>query len=315
MGVRTVWNVCGVPAQGEGMTRRRAMAGASAAGLGAVLLAACSGLGESGGGGSTPALKTGVTLRMMQYGTAPEAVTKAEVFRQFEAKYPGLKAELDNNTGGGELVNKDATECLLHEPAAVSALQLLQDLRTKYRFMPAAADAQAGATFPQGRVAMIESGPFNVGNLRRDAKDFTWDSGPMPRGTTGKYAATGGGAGQGVAAGTRNQEEAWTLLKHVMSPDALMTEIVKEHLNMPARKSLANSKEYLQSGLPPKNMKAFVEGLNYLRVPAGRPAGDQLGRDQRGHGAGDRAAVQRREGAPRRGVLDQARRGPAPGSG
>jgi multiple sugar transport system substrate-binding protein len=373
-----------------------------------IALAAC-GLGATGGG-ATPQLKTGVTLRMMQYGTPPEAITKTEVFRQFETRYPGLKVELDNGSGGaayadklsamtaggtppdvfwfdpalfleyarrgflldlaplikrdkydladfherslgqyewqgkrygmpkdfpargmyfnqaafeqsgvplpavtysdntwtwdrfldatqkltrernglphfgwtmgngfrewmvwvyangGDFVNKDATECLLHEPAAVEALQFLQDVRTKYRVMPTPAEAQAGAGFPQGRVAMIESGPFNVGNLRLTAKDFTWDAGPMPRGKNGKYAATGGGAGQGVAAGGQNKEEAWTLLKYVMTPEALMVEIVKEHLNMPARKSLANSREYLASGLPPKNMKAFVEGLNSLRV-------------------------------------------------
>jgi hypothetical protein len=35
---------------------------------------------------------------------------------------------------------------------------------------------------------------------------------------------------------------------------------------MPGRKSLANSKEYLGSGLPPKNIRAFVDGLNALRV-------------------------------------------------
>jgi ABC-type glycerol-3-phosphate transport system substrate-binding protein len=169
-------------------------------------------------------------------------------------------------SAGGEFVSKDASECLLHEPPAIEALQLLQDLRVKYRLMPTPADAAAGAAFPQGRVAMLESGPFNVGNLRRDAKDFTWDGGPMPRGRSGRYAATGGGAGQGIAPGSKNQEEAWTLLKHVMSPEALMTEIVREHLNMPARKSLANSKEYLQSGLPPQHLKAFVEGLDYLRV-------------------------------------------------
>jgi hypothetical protein len=45
-----------------------------------------------------------------------------------------------------------------------------------------------------------------------------------------------------------------------------MTEIVTEHLNMPARTSLANSKEYLQSGRPPRNLKAFVEGLSVLRL-------------------------------------------------
>ena len=32
-------------------------------------------------------------------------------------------------------------------------------------------DVQAGATFALGRVAMIESGPFNIGNLRRDANE------------------------------------------------------------------------------------------------------------------------------------------------
>jgi multiple sugar transport system substrate-binding protein len=390
------------------VTRRTVLAAAGAAGAGA-LLTACGGA-PSAGDGAAPALKTGVTLRLMQYGTPPEAVTKEAVLRQFETAHPGLKAELDNAPGGtdyanklaamtaggtapdvfwfdpalfleytrrgfltdlapllkrdrydladfherslaqyewqgkrygmpkdfparglyfnqtafeqagvalppvtyadtgwtwdrfltaaqqltrerngvaafgwtmgtafrewmvwvyaagGEFLSKDATECLLHESPAVEALQLLQDLRTKYRLMPSPAESQAGATFPLGRVAMIESGPFNVGNLRRDARDFTWDSGPMPRGRNGRYAATGGGAGQGVAAGTRSPEEAWTLLKYLLSPDSVMTEIVREHLNMPARKSLANSKEYLQSGLPPKNLKAFVEGLSVLRL-------------------------------------------------
>ncbi len=390
-------------------TRRTLVLGtAGTAGM-TPLVAACSVGGQVAGGDAAAAkLKTGVTLRMMQYGTPPEVVTKQEVLRQFEAKHPGLTAELDNGSAGyadklsaataggsppdvfwfdpalfleyarrgflldlaplikrdkydladfyeralaqyewqgkrygmpkdfpargmyfnqnvfqdngialpavtyadngwtwdrfldaaqkltrdrngvtnygwtmgngfrewmvwvyangGEFVNKDATECLLHEPAAVDALQLLQDLRTKYRFMPTPADTQAGATFAQGRVAMIESGPFNIGNLRRDARDFTWDAGPMPRGRNGKYAATGGGAGQGVAPGSKNQEEAWALLKHVMTPESLMTEIVREHLNMPGRKSLANSKEYLGSGQPPKNIKAFVDGLGALRV-------------------------------------------------
>jgi multiple sugar transport system substrate-binding protein len=406
MGAVRLHTTSGVAAR----TRRRVWA-AGGSGLGAAVAVACGvGDGASGGaaGGDAPSLKTGVTLRMMQYGTQPEVITKQEVLRQFEAEHPGLKAELDNGSAGyadklaaataggeppdvfwfdpalfleyarrgflldlaplirrdkydltdfferalaqyewqgkrygmpkdfpargmyfnqnafqdngiappavtyadngwtwdrfldaaqkltrerngaanygwtmgtgfrewmvwvyangGEFVDKDATECLLHEPAAVDALQLLQDVRTKYRCMPPPADVQAGATFALGRVAMIESGPFNIGNLRRDAKDFTWDAGPMPRGRNGRYAATGGGAGQGIAPGSKHPEEAWALLKHVMSPDSIMTEIVREHLNMPGRKSLANSKEYLGSGLPPKNIKAFVDGLNALRV-------------------------------------------------
>jgi multiple sugar transport system substrate-binding protein len=389
---------------------RRGAAAAVGTGLGAALLAACGAGGDAGGGGAAPGLKRGVTLRLLQFGTAPEQVTKAEVLRQFEARYPGLKAELDNAPGGapyadklaaataggappdvfwfdpalfleyarkgflldlaplvkrdkldladfqersltqyewqgkrfgmpkdfpargmyfnqelfaqagvasppgtyadagwtwdrfldaaqqltrerngvatfgwsmgtafrewmvwvyangGELVNKDATECTLHEPPAVEALQLLQDLRTRFRYSPTAAEAQAGADFARGRVATIESGPFNIGNLRRDARDFVWDAAPMPRGRTGRYASTGGGSGQGLAPGGANREEAWTLLAYLMSPEALLVEIVKDHLNMPARKSLANSKAYLDSGLPPKHIKAFVEGLAVLRL-------------------------------------------------
>src|SRR5687767_7829728 len=43
---------------------------------------------------------------MMQYGTPPEAITKAEVFKQFEARYPGLKVELDNGSGGAAYADK-----------------------------------------------------------------------------------------------------------------------------------------------------------------------------------------------------------------
>src|SRR5687767_4744549 len=89
------------------MTRRWVLSRAGAAGAAGVsgVLAACSGA-AGGGGESTPQLRSGVTLRMMQYGTPPEAVTKDAVFRQFEAKYPGLKVELDNNAGGGVYADK-----------------------------------------------------------------------------------------------------------------------------------------------------------------------------------------------------------------
>jgi len=81
----------------------------------------------------------------------------------------------------------------------------------------------------------------------------------------GKYAASGGGTGQAVHAGTKNPDEAWALLKFLLSPEALFIEIVKDQLNMPGRKSQANSKEYLSSGQPPKNIKVFVDGLPFLR--------------------------------------------------
>jgi multiple sugar transport system substrate-binding protein len=166
---------------------------------------------------------------------------------------------------GGELVNKDCTECILHEAAAVDALQFLQDLRVKHRVWVLPADTQQGATFPLGRVGMIENAPPGVGTTRRDVQGFTWDASHVPRGRNGKYAASGGGTGQGVAGGGKNPDESWELMKFLLSPEALYIEIVKDQLNMPGRKSQANSKEYLNSGQPPKNLKVFVDGLPFLR--------------------------------------------------
>jgi len=166
---------------------------------------------------------------------------------------------------GGELVNKDCTQCVLNEPAAIEALEFLQDLRVKHRVWVAAPDVQQGATFPLGRVGMQEGAPPDVGTFRRQISGFTWDATHVPRGKNGKYAASGGGTGQGISAGTKHPEEAWELMKHVLTPEALYIEIVKDQLNMPGRKSQSNSKEYLGTGQPPKSLKVFVDGLPNLR--------------------------------------------------
>jgi multiple sugar transport system substrate-binding protein len=166
---------------------------------------------------------------------------------------------------GGELVDKDCATCVLHEPPAVEALQFLQDLRVRHRVWATPPDAQQGATFPLGRVGVAESAPPGVGTMRRQAQGFLWDATHVPRGAKGKYAASGGGTGQAIHAGTPNPEEAWALLEFVLSPEALYLEIVKDQLNMPGRKSQATSKEYLNSGQPPKSIKVFVDGLPFLR--------------------------------------------------
>ncbi|MBI3973540.1 MAG: sugar ABC transporter substrate-binding protein [Chloroflexi bacterium] len=179
---------------------------------------------------------------------------------------------------GGEFVNKDCIECLLHEAPAIEALQFLQDLRVKHRIWALRADTQQGATFPLGRVGITESAPPGVGTLRREIQGFVWDATHVPRGKNGKYAASGGGTGQSVAGGTKYPDEAWELLKHLLNPEALHIEIVKDQLNMPARKSLANSKEYLNSGLPPRNLKVFVDGLPYLRPDPQTTNWDEISR-------------------------------------
>ena len=456
----TTGAVCPHTTSGAAARTRRRVGAAGASGLGAAVAVACGvGGGASGGaaGGSAPSLQTGVTLRMMQYGTQPEIITKQEVLRRFEAEHPGLKAELDNGSAGyadklaaataggsppdvfwfdpalfleyarrgflldlaplirrdkydladfyeralaqyewqgkrygmpkdfparglyfnqnafqdngialpaatyadagwtwdrfldaaqrltrerngdanygwtmgtgfrewmvwvyangGEFVNKDATECLLHEPPAVDALQLLQDVRTRYRFMPQPADVQAGATFALGRVAMIESGPFNIGNLRREAKDFTWDAGPMPRpgpagaaevrrhgrrrrpGDRAGVQAPGGGLG---AAQARDEPRIDHDGDRAGAPQHARPQVAGEQQGVPRLRPAAEEHQ----GVRGRAERA-----------ARRPADDELGGAQCGDGARDRAAVVGREVGARRGRLHQAGGGPAAGAG
>ncbi|MGI8424720.1 MAG: ABC transporter substrate-binding protein [Chloroflexota bacterium] len=167
-------------------------------------------------------------------------------------------------SNGGEFVNKDATECVLTEPAAVEALQFLQDLRGRYQvWVP---QTEQGATFQLGRIAMVEAGPPQVASYRTEIQSFTWDATHLPRGRNGRYATTGGGLGQGIAAATKYPEESWALLKHVLSSEAVGIELVRNALGLSARKSLSNSKEYLGTGLPPKNLKVYVDGQPFIRL-------------------------------------------------
>ncbi|MDQ3701634.1 MAG: sugar ABC transporter substrate-binding protein, partial [Chloroflexota bacterium] len=344
------------------VSRRRLIAGAGAGGgtvVGSAALAACAVGAGPGPPGGQPALKSGVTLLMMQNGTQPEGEKKLQVFALFEQQHPGIKAALDNtgtpdkvqamtaagtppdvfwfppslflqyfkrgffvdlsalmkrdkydlsdfaekglaqfewekqqiampkdcptrgmffnvalfqeqglpapptnytdqgwtwdrflevtqkltrdkggvaqfglNSGtgyrqwspwvhgnGGELLNKDATECTLHEPLAFEALQFLQDLRVKHRVWVPQADIQQGATFQLGRNGITEGAPPNVGTFQREIQGFEWDVTHTPRGRGlagaggGKFSASGGGVGQGISSGSKNQEEAWALLK------------------------------------------------------------------------------------------------------
>jgi multiple sugar transport system substrate-binding protein len=163
---------------------------------------------------------------------------------------------------GGDLLSRDGKEVVLNQPAGVEALAFLQDLTHRSRVAPP--NDQRGnvrQSFVQGKLLLYESGQPDVGALRREVgQSFTWDVVPLPKGK-GPRTASGGGSAFAIGSAAQ-REEAWALLKHIMTPP--MQEIFMRATGaMVGLKALAESAAFLES--PPEHMSAFVEGAGALR--------------------------------------------------
>jgi len=117
-------------------------------------------------------------------------------------------------SNGADLLNKDATATALDTAPAQETLQLLADVRHKYKVAPTTADLQGTSVlnlFEQGRLAIMENCVCQVGRERSNAQ-FDWDAGFRPAGKAGLvdhlYAFP-----QVLSAGTKNPEAAWAALK------------------------------------------------------------------------------------------------------
>jgi ABC-type glycerol-3-phosphate transport system substrate-binding protein len=163
---------------------------------------------------------------------------------------------------GGDFLSRDGKEVVLNQPAGVEALTFFQDMIHRYRFAPT--QDQRGnvrQNFVNGKILLYEGGQPDVGALRREVgSNFTWDVVPLPK---GKGPRTASGGGSAFAIGSTTQlEEAWALMKHIMSKP--MQEIfMKATGAMVGLKSLVESPAFLES--PPAHMSLFVEGASVLR--------------------------------------------------
>ncbi|HEX2513970.1 MAG TPA: sugar ABC transporter substrate-binding protein, partial [Chloroflexota bacterium] len=170
-------------------------------------------------------------------------------------------------TNGGEFFNKDLTECTITEPRTVEALQWVADLIGRYRVAPTraiTARERYNPLFVNGRVAMIESLPADLGVFRA-AAGLRFDVAPLPVSPTGKKAATGGGSGQGMASSSKNKDAAWEFLKFMLGPEAQL-EHARGGQTFPSRKSIQLHPQVAVADQMPRSFKMFVEGQQHVRL-------------------------------------------------
>lgn len=162
---------------------------------------------------------------------------------------------------GGDILNKDGTQCILDQPPAVDGLQFVQDLIYKHRVMPAP-DQKVNTqnAFGSSQLGMALGIPADLTSYRK-LQGISWDVAPMPRKAT--RLTSGGGVAWHLAAATASLAGAWELLKLVASTE-FQTSECQAAATAPPRKSVLRSPCFVDRSQPPKGIDVFLQAPDFV---------------------------------------------------
>ncbi|THF88249.1 maltose ABC transporter substrate-binding protein [Deinococcus sp. KSM4-11] len=119
---------------------------------------------------------------------------------------------------GGTLNTKDVG---LANPGADKASAFLNDLRYKYNLVPEGVDGGAAkSAFVDGKLAMLLTGPWDMGDIKKAGIDYGITTFPTPPGATGKWSPFVGVQGTMINAYSKNKALAAQFAKAVATTDA-----------------------------------------------------------------------------------------------
>nr|WP_245556578.1 maltose ABC transporter substrate-binding protein [Deinococcus aquatilis] len=109
----------------------------------------------------------------------------------------------------------------LANAGTVKALSFLNDLRYKYNLVPEGVDAGAAkSAFVDGRLAMLYTGPWDMGDIKKAGIDYGITSFPTPPGASGKWSPFVGVQGIIVSAYSKQKAAAVQLARQMTSSPA-----------------------------------------------------------------------------------------------
>jgi multiple sugar transport system substrate-binding protein len=159
---------------------------------------------------------------------------------------------------GGEILNKDRTESLIHRPEATEALQHAADLIYRHGVAPPFNQQP----WTEGKLALTLAHPNSVQSWRTTL-GFDWDIAPLwTRKAAGSTLFTGATT---LFKDSPNVPEAWAFAKYFGGPEAERERIVKNG-RTPALRSMQD--EYvkiLDPGQAPASSRLYLESLDYSR--------------------------------------------------
>jgi arabinogalactan oligomer / maltooligosaccharide transport system substrate-binding protein len=119
---------------------------------------------------------------------------------------------------GGTLNTKDVG---LANAGSAKAASLLNDLRYKYNLVPEGVDGQAAkSAFVQGKLAMLMTGPWDMGDIKKAGLDYGIANLPAPTGATAKWSPFVGVQGVMLNAYSKNKAAAAAFAKSLVSSGA-----------------------------------------------------------------------------------------------
>lgn len=125
---------------------------------------------------------------------------------------------------GGSFMDKPFGQHFLYnQPANIQALQYLVDLIAKWHVSPPASETNNSGDamtqlFARGKVAMIETGSWNVSYLSKQV-NFPFGIMELPVGPKGRISVLNG-LSDSISAKTTHPQEAWELFKWLASPQS-----------------------------------------------------------------------------------------------
>ena len=177
---------------------------------------------------------------------------------------------------GDSIYTEDGRGANIYQEAIIQSAGIWCDAWSgKLGIMPSwvvGVDDSPGDLFTQGRLGFWDIGVFEVPFIR-DRVGFEWDVQEFPlMEYRGEYRRGGAwtGEGYGIYRDTKNPDEVARFALYMLSPQNL-ARLTEAGAIMPAsRQTLSSS--FLRSGQEPRNMRAFVDALDYQMAAWAHPA-------------------------------------------
>jgi multiple sugar transport system substrate-binding protein len=181
--------------------------------------------------------------------------------------------------GGDYLVPKGESrwQPVMTGPATVEAVEVLADLRHKHRVAATTDDLGNPGTrpyatwFQEEQVAMHDDLVARVPDYRANPKMTfeRFDVAHLPK-LGGARATNMDRVVRPIAAESRSPEAGWLWVKFLLQRPAVTA------VSMPAVMSWVRSTEFLRPDLPPRNMKVFLDALEFARTVPEHPRWEEL---------------------------------------
>ena len=169
-------------------------------------------------------------------------------------------------SAGARLLDNSGRRWTFNLPETVQAYEWLVALRTRHRVVPGPSDFPGvGNPFLAGRAAMWSAFASSRPDIQARADVLPdWDVTVYPKAPDGERYTRETSDGVGLPARPRRPEDGWTFVKYLVSVEGMRLQ-ARLGRAVPARRSLANSPDYLRPDTP-QHEENLVRTLEFSRL-------------------------------------------------